>query len=364
MRRLKILTWPIHGSYFSALAGIEHDWYLPVKQGRDPGYEGRGPTLEAARQVHDVPAGRVKDLELDLVLCQSPRNYFIDRMELLGSEAARRTPTVYLEHNTPRPYPVDTRHPAAGTDQRNLLLVHVTHFNRLMWDQGGVPTAVVEHSVSVDPNVTYRGSLERGITVINGMPARGRRVGYDIFLRAREQVPLDVAGMDTESFGGLGDIPYRELHRRMAEYRFLFSPIRYTSLPLSVIEALTIGMPVVALATTELPSVIQNGHNGYISCDVDELVERMRFLLANPDEARRLGANARVTATRRFSLDRFAASWNGVFERALTLGRSTPGAASLPESSRLFVGAEGAGMDAATVRPASRLAPKLTGRGP
>ena len=79
----------------------------------------------------------------------------------------------------------------------------------------------------------------------------------------------------------------------MAGYRFLFSPIRYTSLPLAVIEALTIGMPVVALATTEIPTVLQNGVQGYISCDVDDLVAGMRRLLADPDEARRLGANAR-----------------------------------------------------------------------
>ena len=56
---------------------------------------------------------------------------------------------------------------------------------------------------------------------------------------------------------------------------FLFSPMRYTSLPLAVIE---------------------NGVSGYVPCNVDELIERMRFLLTAPDEARRLGANARASA--------------------------------------------------------------------
>ena len=73
--------------------------------------------------------------------------------------------------------------------------------------------------------------------------------------------------MRTEEFGGLGDIPYRDLHRLTARYRFLFSPMRYTSLPLAVIEAMTIGMPVVALATTALPDVIQDGVNGFVSQD-------------------------------------------------------------------------------------------------
>jgi glycosyltransferase involved in cell wall biosynthesis len=126
--------------------------------------------------------------------------------------------------------------------------------------------------------------------------------------------------METEALGGLGDVPYRELHRRIAAYRFLFSPLRYTSLPLAVIEAMTIGMPVVALATTELPTVIEHGVSGYISCDVARLIDAMRFLLANPVEARRLGANARATAVERFGLARFIRAWHEAFA-LVTQGR-------------------------------------------
>src|SRR5581483_3557581 len=142
---------------------------------------------------------------------------------------------------------------------------------------------------------------------------RPRIAGYDLFLKARELVPLDAVGMGTETLDGLGDVPYRELHRRIADYRFLFSPIRYTSLPLAVIEAMTMGMPVVALATTELPTVIEHGTSGYVSCDVDELIDCMRFLLTNPQEARRLGDNARAVANERFGLQRFARDWNTAF---------------------------------------------------
>jgi glycosyltransferase involved in cell wall biosynthesis len=198
-----------------------------------------------------------------------------------------------------------------------------------MWDNGRTPTVVVEHSVAVDPSVTYRGHLARGITVINGMPRRGRIAGYDVFLRARQSIPLDAAGMQTEEFGGLGDIPYRDLHRRVADYRFLFSPMRYSSLPLAVIEAMTIGMPVVALATTELPTVLENGRTGYLSCDPDYLVECMRDLLSDPAEARRLGANAREVARERFGLDRFARDWNAAFALVTdTPARALNGAAA------------------------------------
>jgi glycosyltransferase involved in cell wall biosynthesis len=310
MRRLKILTWPIHGSYLNNLARIDHDWYVPYKSDRsEVGYGGRGPTFDLPDYVREVPAEQVRDLDLDLIIFQSPKNYFADQYEILSPEQLK-LPKIYLEHNAPRPHPTDSKHPV---DDPNVLLVHVTHYNRLMWDNGRTPTIVIEHTAAIDPTATYKGQLERGITVINSMPRRGRIVGYDIFLEARKRVPLDIAGMQTEEFGGLGDIPYRYLHRRIADYRFLFSPIRYTSLPLAVVEGLTIGMPIVALATTELPMVIENGEHGYLSCDIDELIERMNALLAHPEEAKRLGDNARKLAQERFSLARFIRDWHKAF---------------------------------------------------
>jgi hypothetical protein len=313
MRRLKILIWHIHGSYLNALARIDHDWYLPVKPDRPEGYGGRGPTFDLPSYVREIPSDRVRDLDLDLIIYQTPRNWTEDRDEIL-SPGQQRLPAIYLEHNTPKPDAVNMRHPV---DDSNTLLVHVTNYNRLMWDNGRTATRVIEHSVAIDPSVSYRGTTARGVTVINGMRKRPRIAGYDIFCDVGQHVPLDSVGMDTELLGGLGDVPYRDLHRVMAHYRFLFSPIRYTSLPLAVIEAMTIGMPVVALATTELPMMIQDGVSGYVSCDVDELIHGMQRLLSDPEEARRMGANAREVARERFGLDRFIRDWNDAFTGVL-----------------------------------------------
>jgi hypothetical protein len=320
MRRLKILMWHIHGSYLNTLGRLDHDWYLPVKPGRPEGYGGRGRTFDLPDYVREVPAEEVCGLDLDLVIYQTPKNLHEDGPKLL-SPAQRALPRIYLEHNTPKPHAVDTRHPV---DDEGMLLVHVTRYNNLMWDNGRTPTTVIEHSVAIDPTVAYDGRLGRGVTVINGMQKRPRIAGHDLFLAAREKIPLDAVGMMTEEFGGLGDVPYRELHRRVAAYRFLFSPLRYTSLPLAVIEAMTIGMPVVALATTELPTVVEDGVSGIVSCDLDYLIAGMGRLLDDPDEARRLGENAREVARARFGLDRFIADWNRAFE--IVISRQLVGA--------------------------------------
>ena len=311
MRR-RILLWHIHGSYLAALTRVEHDWFLPVRPDRADGYGGRRPDLPD--WVQEVPAEQVRELKLDLVLYQTPQNLLEDGPAIL-SDAQRHLPRIYLEHNVPNP-PITARHPF---DDPNGLLVHVTYYNRLMWDNRRTPTTVVEHSVADDHTIAASGELAKGAVLCNELGRRGRAVGLDIFLQARDQVPLDLMGIDSEALGGIGDVPYPQLHPRLATYRFLFSPMRATSLPLAVVEAMTIGLPVVALATTELPTVIEDGVTGYVSCDVEYLIDRMQALIQDPALARRLGANARAVAERRFGLGRFTRDWNAAIERAVSL---------------------------------------------
>ncbi|HEY6959964.1 MAG TPA: glycosyltransferase [Candidatus Limnocylindria bacterium] len=310
MRRLRILTWHVHGSYLDALTRIDHEWLLPLKPGRPESYGGRA-GRDLPPNAIEVPADQVRDRDVDLVLYQATRNWTEDQDEIL-SDDQRRLPRIFLEHNTPRPHPTDSKH---VVDDPNVLLVHVTHFNRLMWDNGRTPTTVIEHSVSVDPRLEASGDIAGGISVVNELGRRGRLAGEDVFLAVRDRVPVVLAGMGSERYGGLGDLPYLALHREVARRRFYFNPIRYTSLPLAVIEAMTIGLPIVALATTELPTAIEDGVTGYVSCDVDALVERMRELIASPDDARRMGRNARRVALQRFGLARFARDWNAAFSR-------------------------------------------------
>lgn len=74
-----------------------------------------------------------------------------------------------------------------------------------------------------------------------------------------------------------------------------------------------IGMPIVALATTEMATAIDDGVSGYADTNVATLIERMRELIADPDHARRLGEHARRCARERFNIERFAADWSAAF---------------------------------------------------
>lgn len=312
-RRLRVLTWHVHGNYLYYLSQVPHDFFLVTRPGDPPGHAGRVGRLPWGDNVREVPEAQLAGKEFDCVLYQSARHYAEDRLQALD-DAQRALPAIYLEHDPPQQHPTDTLHPVQ--DER-MLLVHVTHFNALMWNSGITPSQVIEHGVITPPDVRYGGELPRGVVVVNNMRRRGRRLGRDVFEAARDAVPLDLVGMDAASLGGIGEIGNLELAGFIARYRLFFNPIRYTSLGLSVIEAMMIGMPVVALATTELASVIRDGVNGCTDTDPKRLVATMRQLLVDPDMAREIGAAGQRLARDRFGIERFVADWRAAFDRVV-----------------------------------------------
>jgi hypothetical protein len=311
MKRLRIFTWHVHGNYLWYLSQAPHVFFVPVSSDRRPHYGGRGDSFPFGDNVQEVPLDAVREQQFDLILYQHERNY-ADRERVL-STAQLRLPRVFIEHDPPLEHPTEQVH---WFDDREGLLVHVTPFNALMWNSGTTPNRVIDHGVPCLEDVRYTGELVKGITVVNCLGDRGRRVGPDIFTEAQKKVPLDLVGMQSEEFGGLGEVPPTKLRAFEARYRFFFNPLRYTSMGLAVIEAMMLGMPVVGLATTEMVTAVQNGVTGIVDTRLDRLIDGMRQLCLDPGEARRLGENGRESARERFGMERFIVDWNRAFADA------------------------------------------------
>lgn len=323
--RLKVFTWHIHGSYLFYLSQGPYDLYIPINQKKTEGYYGRGETFPFGNNVYELQAEEVKDQQFDCILFQTRQNFLVDQYEIL-SETQRKLPRIFLEHDPPVGHPCNTKH---VVDDPSIRLVHVTHFNRLMWDSNSTESLVIEHGVT-DPGVLYNGSLPKGLVVINNLSSRGRICGLDIFKEASKQIPLDLVGMGTEDLG-LGEVLHPQLPAFSSRYRFFFNPIRYTSLGLAVLEAMMVGIPVVALATTELSTVIRNGTNGYIHTDIAYLIAKMHRLIEDPKLAFRIGQEGRRTVTERFNIHRFTCAWDNLFHEVVlekqefAKGKKTPG---------------------------------------
>jgi glycosyltransferase involved in cell wall biosynthesis len=239
-------------------------------------------------------------------------------------------PAVYVEHNTPLhgvPDVPDTRHPMA--DQELVPVVHVTGFNELFWDCGSARTHVVEHGV-VDPGHRYTGELPRAAVVVNDPLRRGRSVGTDLLPQVARAAPADVFGMRVEGLpealdltpdrlGVFEDLPQDEMHTALARRRVYVHLSRWTSLGLSLVEAMHLGMPVVALATTEAPVAVPAGA-GVVTTRRDELVDAVVTYVEQPEVARAAGEVARAHAVERFGLGRFLADWDALLQDVVATG--------------------------------------------
>uniref|UniRef100_A0A942T0V4 Glycosyltransferase family 4 protein n=1 Tax=Neobacillus citreus TaxID=2833578 RepID=A0A942T0V4_9BACI len=311
---MRILVWHVHGGWMDAFVRGQHQYLVPTNTARDADGLGRG-GRDWPDSVVEIAPEDVAQADVDVVVLQ--RTEEIDQVRTLLGD--RRVPTVFVEHNTPRVDVPNALHPLRDHDE--VVIAHVTHWNALMWDCGTARTTVIEHGV-VDPGPLYTGSLERLGVVINEPVRRGRVVGTDLLPRFAETAPVDVWGIGTERLPELGygdrvvaqgDVPADPMHAALAERRAYVHPNRWTSLGLSLIEAMHMAMPVLVLATTDAPRTVP-AEAGAIATDVAELVRVSRTLLEDPDEARRRGAVAREAALERHALARFTADWDELLD--------------------------------------------------
>lgn len=299
--------WHVHGAWTTAFVQGDHEYLVPVDDERGPDGRGRAETYEWPANAIELTREEGPDADVDVVVLQRPHELEHLAAEWLGGRVpGRDIPAVYVEHNTPQGRINEMRHPAADRD--DLTLAHVTWFNRLFWDAGSTRTTVIEHGV-IDPGELYTGELPRAAAVINEAKRRARVTGTDLLEPLSAGAPIDVFGIDAGSVGGIADLPQAELHQEMGRRRLYLHPLRWTSLGLALIEAMQMGMPVVALATTEAAEVVPR-EAGVISNRPETLIAGMERFVADPALAREAGNAGRRFATERFGIDRFVDDWN------------------------------------------------------
>lgn len=315
---MRILVWNVHGGWADAFVRGDHEYLLPV----GPDGSGGRAWRDWPESVKDVPEADIAAAEPDVVVLQRLEEIeWVER--LTGRRPGQDIAAIFVEHNTPKGDVPTTVHPLS--DQTRIPIVHVTHFNAMMWDCGRAPTRVIEHGI-VDPGHLYSGALARAAVVINEPRRRWRVTGTDLLPALCRAAPLDVFGMGisglTADLGRLdgevaeiGELHTYELHRAVAERRVYVHPNRWTSLGLALLESMHLGLPVVGVDTTEIRRAVPP-EAGILSNDVGELTRSLARLVSNPDDAARRGAAAREHALAHYSLSRFIDDWNGALEDA------------------------------------------------
>ncbi|HEV8352579.1 MAG TPA: glycosyltransferase [bacterium] len=135
----------------------------------------------------------------------------------------------------------------------------------------------------------------------------------------------------------IGHVGQAELARHLAAARVFVLPSRSEGLPRVVLEAMAVGVPVIATSVGGIPELIDDGVTGWLipPGDVHALATRLRWIAGHPEEAEAVGRAGREAVRRRFSVDRYAQGYADLFARAdAILGTSGNGAGAVAPGHR------------------------------
>jgi glycosyltransferase involved in cell wall biosynthesis len=146
-------------------------------------------------------------------------------------------------------------------------------------------------------------------------------VGGDPFGRGREQLVALAEELEidhrTHFLGIRDDVP-----DLLGAADLFVLPSRWEGLGLVFLEAMAVGLPVVATRISAVPEVVQDGETGWLvpAGDPASLATALLTALDDPAERRRRGAAGRVRLEQRFGLERMLDETLAVYDEVLNEG--------------------------------------------
>lgn len=103
----------------------------------------------------------------------------------------------------------------------------------------------------------------------------------------------------------MGHVDHNELIRLYQHANMFVMPSRYETGPLTVLEAMSCGKPVIATSVGIVPEVIENMKNGIIvqPNSPNDITKSIDMLLEDEQLKEKIGANARTTVEKRYTWD-------------------------------------------------------------
>jgi glycosyltransferase involved in cell wall biosynthesis len=114
----------------------------------------------------------------------------------------------------------------------------------------------------------------------------------------------------------LGHVP-QPRDRVMPQLDVLCLMSQWEGLPMSILEAMSVGLPVVATAVGGVAEAVQDGQTGLlVPRTVEALVAALENLQTNPDRLAAMQAAARARFMERFTLEQVVAQYQAVYEES------------------------------------------------
>jgi hypothetical protein len=251
-------------------------------------------------------------MAFDLVLSQNKFGQF----QVL-SDLSRRinVPMISLEHTLPVPsWPARTREECRN--QRGVLDVFISEYSVSEWgfNMADPNVRVIHHGIETDIWTGWRGGDGKILTVVNDYINREWCCGFSLWKMVTEGLPANPWGA-TQGLSQPAKSPQHLLEVYQAASVFLNTSL-ISPVPTAMLEAMSVGCPVVTTSNCMLPQIIQDGINGFITNDPAQMRKRLTELLRDKELAARIGQAGRETVIHKFGDSLFIQRWNEVFRQA------------------------------------------------
>lgn len=325
---LNILCMATHERYQSSLAKTGHNFYSMNLVGGKKWNEDYAPIpsnyhiLPESHSSINVPPW----LDFDIIISQHKGTQF-NLCNMISDSL--NIPLISAEHMLPDvEYTAEQREDARN--KKGDMNVFVSEYQKNRWN---LQNAICEvNSTGIDVEV-FR-PLENvkqeqfALTVVNDFIRRDEACGFSLwkeitgFPSPMPLIPYRILG----NTPGLSQVApdIETLVKFYNAATFYLNTTICSSLPTTILEAMSCGCPVLSTDTCLIPGfVINHGENGFICKSVNEFRHYALLLFQNSDLRKKMGNKARQTILNRFSESGFVEKWNKIFQTTLKLGENS-----------------------------------------
>ena len=306
--KYNILTFDTHERYQFQQAKTGHNFFAFNYEG---GKEWDTTYSERPENYYSMPKNSIMtSIDFDFILSHSKFGQFQMAQRI---NQTLGLPVLSLEHTLPIPsWP--EQQTEAFRQMRGDINVFISEYSVNEWNIN-CDNKVIHHSVDTElftsSDVKKNGKV---LSVVNDFANRDYCCNYSGWQRVTNELPVRLVG----NTPGLSE-PAKDIHELASEYQqasVFLNTSTISPVPTSLLEAMSCGCAIVSTATCMIPEIIENGVNGFISNDEDELREYTQQLLEDSKLAKKLGNCARETILEKFSEQSFINNWNETFDLA------------------------------------------------
>lgn len=253
------------------------------------------------------------DVDFDLIICQNRSQQYPILLQVAKQLCC---PILNLEYSLTAP-DANPYYVESLMYQPYNLTVFSSEFVSNSWgaDIEDDDVKIIPHGIDTDFFTGWTGGDNKVLTIVNNYRHRNNTMGFDLFTQITKCFPMNPFGNTHGVSRATKNI--NELLNIYQRASVFVNTSIWHACPMVLLEAMSVGCPVVTTSSAMLTEIVADGVNGFIADDIDSMKTKIQKILDDPEMAKEMGQKARQTMIDRFGSERFIKNWQEVLLSAI-----------------------------------------------